>query len=64
MIWQLTGGHRHVTDVSNASRTMLLNVHTNQWDELLALLRHRRPPTPLNSPRDAFARCRTGSLPG
>jgi len=40
LIWQLTGGKRHVTDVSNASRTMLLNVHTNQWDdELLQLLR-------------------------
>ncbi|MCZ2405553.1 MAG: glycerol kinase GlpK [Burkholderiales bacterium] len=40
LIWQLTGGQRHVTDVSNASRTMLLNVHTNQWDEeLLDLLR-------------------------
>jgi len=39
LIWQLTGGQRHVTDVSNASRTMLFNVHTNQWDaELLALL--------------------------
>lgn len=40
LIWQLTGGKRHVTDVSNASRTMLFNVHANQWDdELLALLR-------------------------
>ena len=40
LIWQLTNGKRHVTDVSNASRTMLFNVHTNQWDdELLALLR-------------------------
>ena len=39
LIWQLTGGQRHVTDVSNASRTMLFNVHTNQWDdELLAAL--------------------------
>ncbi|MBF6629676.1 MAG: glycerol kinase GlpK [Comamonas sp.] len=39
LIWQLTGGKRHVTDVSNASRTMLFNVHTNQWDaNLLALL--------------------------
>lgn len=39
LIWQLTGGKRHVTDVSNASRTMLFNVHTNQWDaDLLALL--------------------------
>ena len=32
LIWQLTGGKVHVTDVSNASRTMLFNVHTNQWD--------------------------------
>ena len=40
LVWQLTGGQRHVTDVSNASRTMLFNVHSNQWDdELLALLR-------------------------
>ncbi|WP_367066477.1 glycerol kinase GlpK [Oryzisolibacter sp. LB2S] len=39
LIWQLTGGRRHVTDVSNASRTMLLDVHRNQWDdELLGLL--------------------------
>ncbi|WP_284337419.1 glycerol kinase GlpK [Comamonas sp. NoAH] len=39
LIWQLTGGKRHVTDVSNASRTMLFNVHANQWDsDLLALL--------------------------
>ena len=39
LIWQLTGGAVHATDVSNASRTMLFNVHTNQWDaELLALL--------------------------
>jgi len=39
LIWQLTGGARHVTDISNASRTLLLNMHTGQWDdELLALL--------------------------
>ncbi|NML85198.1 glycerol kinase GlpK [Polaromonas sp.] len=39
LIWQLTGGAVHATDVSNASRSMLFNVHTNQWDdELLALL--------------------------
>lgn len=30
--WQLTGGKQHVSDVSNASRTMLFNVHTHQWD--------------------------------
>ena len=39
LIWNLTQGARHVTDVSNASRTMLFNVHSNQWDdELLALM--------------------------
>jgi glycerol kinase len=39
LIWRLTGGRRHVTDVSNASRTMLFNIHTMEWDdELLRLL--------------------------
>jgi len=39
LIWRLTGGQRHVTDVSNASRTLLLNIHTRQWDdELLKLM--------------------------
>ena len=35
LIWQLTGGGRHLTDVSNAARTMLLDVHRNAWDEEL-----------------------------
>ena len=39
LIWNLTKGRVHATDVSNASRTMLLNVHTNQWDsELMSML--------------------------
>lgn len=39
LIWQLTHGARHVTDVSNAARTMVFNVHDNRWDaELLAAL--------------------------
>ena len=39
LIWKLTGGTRHVTDITNASRTMLFNLHTGQWDdELLDLL--------------------------
>ena len=39
LVWQLTRGEVHVTDVSNASRTMLFNIHTLQWDEdLLRLL--------------------------
>ena len=38
LIWMLTRGEVHVTDVSNASRTMLFNIHTLQWDkELLQL---------------------------
>jgi glycerol kinase len=35
LMWQLTKGVVHATDVSNASRTMLFNVHTNQWDTSL-----------------------------
>ena len=39
LIWNLTGGARHVTDCSNASRTMLYNIHTGEWDdELLRIL--------------------------
>jgi glycerol kinase len=39
LIWKLTNGKRHVTDVTNASRTMLFNIHTLQWDDdLLKLL--------------------------
>ncbi len=40
LIWRLTGGRRHVTDYSNASRTMLFNIHSLEWDdELLRLLK-------------------------
>lgn len=35
LMWQLTGGAVHATDVSNAARTLMLNVHTNTWDEEL-----------------------------
>lgn len=38
LVWNLTGGKLHVTDVSNASRTLLFNIHTLKWDsELLDL---------------------------
>ncbi len=38
LIWNLTGGRAHVTDISNASRTMLFNIHSAEWDdELLEL---------------------------
>ncbi len=40
LIWKLTNGNEHVTDVTNASRTMLFNINTLAWDdELLELLR-------------------------
>jgi glycerol kinase len=40
LVWHLTGNRTHVTDPSNASRTMLYNIHMNDWDaELLELLR-------------------------
>ncbi len=39
LLWRLTAGRRHATDVSNASRTLLFNIHTLDWDEdLLNLL--------------------------
>ena len=39
LVWNLTNGKTHVTDVTNASRTILYNIHSLQWDsELLALL--------------------------
>jgi len=40
LVWNLTGGERHLTDASNASRTLLFNIHDGTWDnELLELLR-------------------------
>jgi glycerol kinase len=39
LVWKLTDGHLHITDVSNASRTLLFNIQTQDWDEeLLSLL--------------------------
>ncbi len=38
LIWNLTGGSRHVTDVTNASRTMLFDIHRLQWDDDLLRL--------------------------
>jgi glycerol kinase len=47
LLWQLTGGKVHATDVSNASRTLLLNLRTGAWDdELLRLLRIPRAVLP------------------
>ncbi len=39
LLWNLTGGKVHVTDITNASRTMLFNIHSQKWDdELIKLL--------------------------
>jgi glycerol kinase len=39
LLWRLTGGRLHITDYSNASRTLIFNIHTLDWDdELLAVL--------------------------
>ncbi|MGA3007276.1 MAG: glycerol kinase GlpK, partial [Opitutaceae bacterium] len=47
LLWQLTGGRVHATDVSNASRTLLLNLHTGEWDDrLLKFLRIPRSVLP------------------
>lgn len=51
LLWQLTGGRVHATDVSNASRTMLFDIHRGHWsDELLALLRIPRAVLPAVRP--------------
>ena len=55
LMWQLTGGAVHATDVSNASRTMLFNVHKNRWDaELLKALDIPSNMLPVVKPSSAF----------
>ena len=47
LLWKLTGGRVHATDATNASRTLLLDIHTGQWDdELLRLFRVPRAMLP------------------
>jgi glycerol kinase len=47
LLWRLTGGKVHATDATNASRTLLFNIHTGQWDdELLTLLQVPRSMLP------------------
>ena len=47
LIWRLTGGKSHVTDATNASRTLLYNIHTGAWDdELLGIVRVPRAMLP------------------
>lgn len=47
LLWRLTGGRVHVTDATNASRTLLFNIHTGEWDDaLLKILRVPRSMLP------------------
>jgi len=56
LVWQLSGGQRHVTDVSNAARTSLMNIHTLAWDdELLGLFRIPRAVLPEIVPSSGIA---------
>ncbi|PKO79768.1 MAG: glycerol kinase [Betaproteobacteria bacterium HGW-Betaproteobacteria-13] len=43
LVWQLTGGREHVTDVSNAARTLLFDIHRRCWDEELLACLHIPP---------------------
>jgi len=55
LIWKLTGGRVHATDYTNASRTMLFNIHTMQWDDdLLQLFDIPRSMMPELKPCDAI----------
>ncbi len=54
LVWKLTGGKHHATDYTNASRTLLFNIHTLQWDqELLDLFTIPRSMMPEALPSDA-----------
>ena len=53
LLWNLTGGKVHITDVTNASRTMLLNLGTGAWDEELLRV--------LNVPREVLPEVRSSS---
>lgn len=55
LIWKLTGGKSHVTDYTNASRTMLFNIHTLAWDDdLLEMLSIPRSMLPEVLPCDSI----------
>ncbi|MBC7811978.1 MAG: glycerol kinase GlpK [Burkholderiales bacterium] len=55
LIWRLTGGRLHITDVSNASRTLLFNIHRGEWsDEILSRLNIPRSLLPTLMPSSAI----------
>jgi glycerol kinase len=66
LIWRMTGGSRHVTDYSNASRTLIYNIHTLDWDdELLRILKIPREMLPEVQPSSAvYGECHSSLLGG
>lgn len=69
LLWRLSGGKHHATDASNASRTLLFNIHTQQWDdELLRLFNVPRALLPeVKDSADNFGiaddECIAGAIP-
>ncbi|MBL9137402.1 MAG: glycerol kinase GlpK [Verrucomicrobiales bacterium] len=65
LVWNLTGGRVHITDPSNASRTMLYNLRTGDWDdELLELFQIPRRMLPqIGSSSEVYGHTMVGSVP-
>lgn len=65
LVWKLTGGAVHATDATNASRTLLYNIHTRQWDDdLLRLFRVPRSMLPDIHPSSGIVGTAAASLLG
>jgi glycerol kinase len=70
LVWKLTGGAHHVTDATNASRTLLFNVHTREWDPVLLAMFRVPPrclphllPSQIPQPSDLTARIGGHTIP-
>ena len=66
LVWRLTEGRFHVTDATNASRTMLYNIHTGEWDdELLGILDVPREVLPeVRATSEVYCDVESGALAG
>lgn len=65
IIWKLTGGKVHITDYSNASRTLLFNIHTLQWDEeIMRILEIPRQMLPEVKPSSCVYGCTDSKIFG
>ncbi|HWG84660.1 MAG TPA: glycerol kinase GlpK [Deinococcales bacterium] len=64
LVWRLSGGKRHVTDVTNAARTLMFDIHRSEWDEdLLAALNIPRAVLPEVVPSGGVAAETTDGVP-